>query len=357
MPPSSGGSNYTGRPPLTPPADQTWPGGAGSVRVQRRAPSAHGAPTPLPHLFGLSTRVTKHRFASDVPKLQRHLATTLSQAFSESYNASNASVYNRMIEFTTDLQRRGHNFSLIHSSLLWMQMLLDNGEVSAQGAYQYTINLAAALRQFHGIDIPSEDDQHLWSMFRRALLRQGAKVPSRQAPPMKHETMRRIVNDRGRSTQERVSVAIAWLTAARGADLRNLTMSRIRLVGNDEMMLDFTGTKTDPFREGLHSTIRLPPDLAPMIVEYLYQFRSQPEAHPFPLTGAQLTALVRDYDPTLSGHSIRRGSLQHLLLKGAELDAIRRFGRYRTLEGLLHYLPLAELPLQRQIAETSVLLF
>lgn len=288
-----------------------------------------------------------------MPSLQSSLANTLSLTYSEKYWTSTQSIYNRFIAFATNLQDRLYNFSLVEMGLLWVQMLLDDGSINIQSAPQYLTNLSAALKAFHGLDIADESDFHLWTMFRRSMSRQGARTPLHQAPPLSYDMMIAIVTDCTAQVQDRMAVLIGWLSAARGADLRNLTRERITLTGN-ELKLDFTGAKNDPFQEGLHCTIDVPVEFLEPLRAYLDQFT--PGSKPFPLTSDQLSAFLRQYDSNLSGHSIRRGALRHLLLQGASLEAIRIFGRYRTEEGLLHYLPLAELPRQRAIRDTSRLL-
>lgn len=290
----------------------------------------------------------------DVAKLQDSLADTLSKTYSETYWASTQSIYTRFITFAQDLHARKYKFTLVEMGLLWVQMLLDDGSIHVQSAPQYLTNLSSALKAFHGLNIMDEEDSHLWTMFRRAMYREGALNPLHQAPPLKFETMLDIARDPSQPVMHRMSVVVAWLTAARGADLRILTRRRISLQGN-ELKLDFTGAKNDPFRLGLHSTVVVPEEFIEPLRTYLESV--SPDQQPFPMTGDQITRLLRHYDPALSGHSIRRGALRHLLLLGASLGEIRVFGRYKTEEGLLHYLPLADLPLQRQMRTTSHLLF
>ena len=298
-------------------------------------------------------KVKKHTTTGNVLQLQKAVAKTLSAAFSDKYNASNTSVYNRYLLFVEDLTKKGYSFSPVQSGLLWIQHL-DSQQIIVTSAGQYLVNLAAALRIFEGLHLDLEDDRHLWSMFRRSLARAGSLKPLRQAPPILFCLVVIIINDTTRTLEERVSVLVGWLSAARGADLRSLTTEKCSITGC-ELALDFTGVKNDPFKMGLHCTVEVPEEWLPLLQQHLTQCE-QMGTKPFTLTSAQITALLRLYDESLSGHSIRRGSLQHLLERGATLAQIQQFGRYRSEEALLHYLPAAKLPQQRELVTTSQLL-
>ena len=70
-------------------------------------------------------------------------------------------------------------------------------------------------------------------------------------------------------------------------------------------------------------------------------------------TYRRVVAALRRADPTLSGHSLRRGALQDLLLSGVGLEAIRQVSRHSSINSLVRYLDSAKLELARQSAATT----
>ena len=285
-----------------------------------------------------------------LPSIITQSQVTLSKALADTTWASIISVYRRFQEFTQSVQTiTSTTYTHPEFAVLFIQDLLSQNQIQPPSAHQYIVDLRTAWRIFAGY----QDDTPLLATFQRALRRMGALVPKSQAPPLTGELLSQVIQRLFYRPRLRMAIIIAWLTAARGADLRSLTKKRFTWL-HDRITVDFTGTKTDPFQEGLHSSVILPAHTEADLRRILDS--SLDDEKIFPFSNAEITSALREVDPTLSAHSIRRGSLQALLLKGVPIESIQEFGRYKTLQGLLHYLPLAALPKQQKIARLSTLL-
>jgi len=263
-----------------------------------------------------------------------------------------SSVYLRLQQFREELPRAMRG--LVASAVLFVQFLLDSGHLELSSAHQYCVLVASGYRLYDGVVLEDSSDRHLWALFRRALRRGGALVPKNQAPPLTPVQFAETIERKTLCMRMRLAILVAWLSAARGADLRSLKKERFVLEKRGTYTLDFTGTKTDPFQEGLFSRITFP-EAYILPFEALMTSLGHDE-NVFPFSNHAITSALRATDPLLSAHSIRRGALTALLLRGSTLEDLRAFGRYRGVEGLLHYLPLARLPHLKKVEEMSRIL-
>jgi hypothetical protein len=99
----------------------------------------------------------------------------------------------------------------------------------------------------------------------------------------------------------------------------------------------------------------LPPHWLGILLQLLR--RTSSESRLFPFSNAQITRLLRSYDPDLSAHSIRRGSLTHLMQTGASVQPLSRQGRFRSAEGVLRYIPLMRPQDTKTMAELTTRLW
>jgi hypothetical protein len=279
---------------------------------------------------------------------------TLSNAYSEKYVASTMSVYQQFNVFRESLLEFKSVFSPIEMGIMFIQRKMDIGALQVQSAHQYCVNVKAALNIFEGVQLELEPNIAQWRMFQRALRRAGALVPKNQAPPLTFEELGLVM--KRTKGKLRLAVSVGWQTSARGADLRCLTPERITVELENEFTFDFRGTKTDPFQEGLYIRVAFPASLAAEFRDLLR--RTAPTQPLFEFENVDITEAIRTAtgNSKLSAHSIRRGSLQHLLMKGASIQDIMKHGRYKTESGLFHYLQLARLPYLQRQAEVSKLL-
>ena len=280
----------------------------------------------------------------------------LSDAYSTKYSESLVSIYRRYNSF------RDAALSLLLShpshyemAIYFVQHQLWQSTIELPSALQYTVELTTALKLWEGVDPDTSPARHLWRLYQRALRRAGALVPKHQAPAMQLTELEQILEDGTLTMRMRLAILVAWLTSARGSDLRVLFPKHVEKQPQGHFSVLFTGGKTDPFLLGQGTGMDLPGPWEKVLCDLIVRCSDTGEPL-FPYRNDSITRVLRTANPSLSAHSIRRGSLQHLLLKGVPISKLTEFGRYKTVSGLLHYLPLAKLPSVLEAASTTQLL-
>ncbi|KAJ9435457.1 hypothetical protein DIPPA_22138 [Diplonema papillatum] len=174
--------------------------------------------------------------------------------------------------------------------------------------------------------------------------------PSKQAVPVTKDELHLAVALEA-DPRVRVALALAWQGAARVDDV--LTRKAEHVTESAGFWaVNWVGSKSDPFRLGQVTGVILPPAQDQELRTLLSQ--TPPGRLLFPdLPFRRVVTALKRANISLSGHSLRRGALFHLLRSGIDLKVIQSVSRHTTLSALMRYLPEAEVPLVRNTARAS----
>ena len=205
-------------------------------------------------------------------------------------------------------------------------------KIGPQSAYVYAKRLSS-IYHLQGIPVPD------LRWYRRGLKRKGALHPEHQAVPATASQIRTAMAFMRRS--ESIGLLIAWTTCSRIDEICLLTRESVKWVRDeaDGKIIDITfdSHKGDPFRLGTVQRIFLKVADALLLQQ---QVETLSLAQPLTtLTWETTTAALKEVDPSLTGHSIKRGALLALLLNGADLETIRIMAKHHSIKQLLTYLP------------------
>ena len=221
----------------------------------------------------------------------------------------------------------------------WMAHLQAEG-LSVQSALQYTNNLVAALRRLAGIHL---EHSSILRDFRRALKRRGALKPQKHAVPATREEAKEAMQREPRDVVK-IALSLTWAGAARSSDVLRLDRDDVKPMGNGQVAVRWTQSKSDPYRVGRMTGLRMPRRYYELLTEHLRTTARPREKKVFPqtVTYASIAAAVKRVKLTLTPHSLRRGALTHLARLGLPLEEIRLLSRHSTIEGVVRYIDAAE---------------
>ncbi|KAJ9435166.1 hypothetical protein DIPPA_33724, partial [Diplonema papillatum] len=253
------------------------------------------------------------------------------------------SVYRRFLEFRRHWDAEADSQLDVPTALvLFVTRLLSRGDICAASAVQYVVNVQSAEKR-----LGRPVDSQLVRDFVRSLKRAGAMKPSKQAVPVTKDELHLAVALEA-DPRVRVALALAWQGAARVDDV--LTRKAEHVTESAGFWaVNWVGSKSDPFRLGQVTGVILPPAQDQELRTLLSQ--TPPGRLLFPdLPFRRVVTALKRANISLSGHSLRRGALFHLLRSGIDLKVIQSVSRHTTLSALMRYLPEAEVPLVRNTA-------
>ena len=272
--------------------------------------------------------------------------STLSGALAPSTWRGQISVARRMMDFRVQWEAwTGHPLAVDEAILLWLSKKSVVDGLKPSALLQYLQNLKAWAKRAGFLEHPTPMLRDLERSYKRS----GALRPSRQAVPADLATVRQAIDGES-SPVVRVALEVAFKAAARVGDLLKLDVRALSFE-DSYVGFDWSGGKSDPFRLGRTTGVAL----SPQAFDFL-QTRCRslpPDAPAFPTTRQKLVAALRRVDPQLSGHSLRRGALMHLMQKGHSLAEMMSVSRHATVESLLHYIPLAKAHPAREAVRVS----
>ena len=283
--------------------------------------------------------------AEEVERVTRAAMRTVGDALSQSRWRSLEGAHRHLLEFREQWHAAtGVNLPWDVTVTFWVSRKRQEG-IAASTALEYVGRARVALRRM-GIEV---GDSQLLADFSRGLKREGALRPQRQAVPALASQVRKAIRlEPSRDTQ--LALVLGWAGAARVSDVTRL---RVRDVSLEQgyAAINWSETKSDPFRLGVTTGVTLS-------AEWMGSLRTamigrEPDDLLVRTTYREVVRALRRTDPTLSGHSLRRGALQDLLLSGAGLEAIRQVSRHSSINSLVRYLDMAKLELARQSAATT----
>ena len=284
----------------------------------------------------------------DVHKVAKGTMHTLGEALAPSTWRGLEATHRRLLQFRTEWwQTTGVELGWDLTVMHWVQRLLMEGDITIPSALEYVLRAQGALKRLgHPVD------SQLLRDFTRALRRQGAMRPHRQAvAATEAQVLSALEAEPDRDTQ--LAIVLAWSGAARVSDVVRL---RVRDVTFEDgfVAVNWSDTKSDPFRLGVTTGLHL-------TAEWTRRLRDRLTGRP----GAEvildtdyrkLVRALKRVDGELTGHSLRRGALLALLDENVRMDVIRQVSRHSSLDALARYLPAGKLAIARTSAEASRLL-
>ena len=133
----------------------------------------------------------------------------------------------------------------------------------------------------------------------------------------------------------KAALEIAWVTAARGGDVRALRIGDVKVV-DQTTKVKFCIGKTASSQPYTVMTTPLSRETSIYIEQ---RSREAGGGWLFPkVEGEQLKIALRRAHPKLEQRSIRRGALQHLAQSGLSDEALLHYSQHRSLQTLKRYL-------------------
>lgn len=259
------------------------------------------------------------------------------------------SVYRRFLEFSRHWEMQcGTPLDVPTAVVLFVTRLLSRGDISKSSAVQYVVDIQSAEKR-----LGRPLDSQLVRDFVRSLKRAGAMNPTRQAVPATKADVERAIGLEP-DPIVRAAVALAWYGAARISDVLSREARHFTEMSG-YWSVDWVGSKSDPFRLGQATGVALPMPQSETLRSLIRTTPAQQRVFsglPF----KRVVAALKRAGQSLTGHSLRRGALFHLLRSGVSLDVLRSVSRHSSQDALMRYLPGAEVPLVQRTAETSRLL-
>lgn len=203
------------------------------------------------------------------------------------------------------------------------------------------------LRQISKSENREMDDATL-DAYSTGLDRDGARVPSHQAPPATRRDIEATADILTHS--EYVGMELARVTASRIGEMGPLTNEHVSPVSDDIWQVTFPYHKGDPFRLGTTITF-CPSERLRLSLEML---RTMPQGTFLTdLTTARAAAVLARVRTGLTAHSVKRGALVDLLEAGVPLSLIQVIAKHKDLETLLIYLPKVSVAMSMGIHEAT----
>ncbi|KAJ9458340.1 hypothetical protein DIPPA_12838 [Diplonema papillatum] len=257
---------------------------------------------------GRPRMVEKPLSKREVRQVRLDVEKHLSRALASSTWRGVESTHRRMLEFRGEWEAAtGEKLSKAEATILWVSRKLRGSKeipgISMSTALQYVQNVKSAEKR---VGVPL-DSQALRD-FERSLKRQGALRPQKQA------------------------LALAWRGAARVADVTGLKAGDVTRQ-KDFLAINWSDTKSDPFKLGVTTGIVLPEHLDSILEKKLR--RKAPQDRLLATSYRRMSAALKRVRKGLTGHSLRRGAAASLLDAGLSLEEIRRVTRHSSIEALV----------------------
>ena len=303
----------------------------------------------------LSTAKVGRRRATEAPLTSRDARNiakgtmrTLGDALAPSTWRGLEATHRRLLQFREQWwQATGVELGWDLTVMHWVQRLLARDDITVASALEYVVRAQGALKRMgHPVD------SQLLRDFTRALRRQGAMRPLRQAVPASEaQVVAALGSEEDGDTQ--LAIVLAWSGAARVSDVVRL---RVRNVTFEDgfVAVNWSDTKSDPFRLGVTTGLHLADQWKARLRDRVAG-RSGEDVL-LDTDYRKLVRAVKRADERLTGHSLRRGALLALLDQQVDMDVIRQVSRHSSLDALARYLPAGKLKIARTSAEASRLL-
>ena len=287
---------------------------------------------------------------AEATRVAKSATKTVGDALAASTWRGIEATHRRLVQFKELwLEATGVDLPWDLAIVYWVQRLMMSAEspLSTASALEYVMRAKSALRRM-GTVVESQ----MLLDFVRGLKRQGALRPSKQAKPA---TEAQVADALEGATEMDTALALvlAWSGAARVSDVLRL---RVRDVTFEEgfVAINWSDTKSDPFRLGVTTGISLPPRWRTTLRQRI-DGRDR-ESVLLDSSYRKVVAALKRTDADLSGHSLRRGALAALLEQDVALHTMQQVSRHSSLDALARYLPAGKLTVARQSAEASRLL-
>jgi hypothetical protein len=307
----------------------------------------------------VSQTVTTRKYP-DLETLEIELDEFLEQELETTTWSSYAQTWN---EFETFCQHAGQQVS-DRMGALWLLSLLRDHErdLSVQGIYQMSKKLTAVASR-----LPEADT---WvgnkvTAFKAVLVKMGARIPIKQACPIKKDQVYCAFTNPTLPTEFRFNLLLMWKSASRADDLQSLDTEAITFTeweGRPMIVLRWIPhltkgrtvigrLKNDTTGLGKSCVVDAGEMHDVLAKEILSRKRRK---GPFMLDNTEtfVRKLKKYVDKNLTGHSLKRGALEHVLRQeNIPLNVITELGRHATPLSVLPpitrlYLPPIELALR-----------
>eukprot|EP00760_Papus_ankaliazontas_P021219 PhM_4_TR18660/c3_g1_i2/m.19874 len=281
-----------------------------------------------------------------IENLSSQLRERMGEARAASTWANLSSQYKQFVEFVHGLEvPEGESVEMTTLLLLFLEAKLESG-IKKSTAKEYSKGLAQTLRK-----LGHELSQEALTEYRRALDRQGARVPQDQAAPATRANIEAAMVKL--TPDEAMGLMLAWKTCSRIGEIQFLLREHVEHAGTDKWIITFPYHKGDPFRLGTVIVTRLE-RFNDMFITHVQNLREGQQISS--LTTGRASAVLQSISPNLSAHSVKRGALITLLQNRTPLSIIQHMAKHRDLETLLIYLPKREVALSLGIEDATLAL-
>jgi integrase len=159
----------------------------------------------------------------------------------------------------------------------------------------------------------------------------------KQASPLTFPHLQELLSSliRQHNWQMAAFLSLTWLTAGRLGEILGLPRQNLRI--HDEPMSVKLSISKGVF--GAQEKILHPGPLTEILKKWFHDaHQAQTCSRLFSLTRQQVVNTLRSFDPLLSGHSLRRGALQHADRKGVDSTDLQTLSGHKSTSVLQRYL-------------------
>jgi len=214
------------------------------------------------------------------------------------------------------------------------------------GLYQYAKDISAACGQGRCQGWDAEGDFYLKKV-KHILYNMGGAIPHSHAKPMTQEHAYRVLSIPGWTEEERMIVFVMWMCAGREVDILNLNCGDCDKEKEDQedlVVLNWVPKEAEVGAgsgrtKNSHGRVLTCVINARENTSRIWKYVEKRKERKLPFTnlsGEKIIKLLQKLDPEYTGHSPKRGALNHLGRKKCGFDLIGRMAR--------HYQPGRDLP-------------
>lgn len=300
--------------------------------------------------FHKKSTVSIHKTAEQLrEQLRNFLKQELALNTMENYGRTMAE-FDRFLE-VNELPPTNYAASLFIVDLFYDDKRRES--LSITGIYQYAKEISAACngkdRQPEGWE--SQGDMYLKKV-KRILYNMGAEIPNKHAKPMTRDHAYSVLTIRGWREEERMVVFAMWMTASRDVDILALNCADCRLEteGVDLLIVFEWRPRESATGPGSGRTKNNAGKVLTCVVNarentqrlWKYMETRKKKSRAFTdLSESQVIELLKRLDPEYTGHSPKRGALNHLGRCKVGFEMIGRMAR--------HHQPARDLPRHTQV--------